>query len=650
MGRPQRRRKASPPNAAAYDHEQRRSRSARQQRAISPWDRQQQQQRRSSPHSARDYYYGMEGDIDARRRSGSATYRPRSGRSDIVSQSRSRSPRGKYSGVRHRVYTSHDDDNYETSSVASYVSYDERQRELYRGRPREPRRRVYSPPQGTPRRSQQAFSPVDWKAPPGRPSPWRRRSPSAGAAGADYYVEKSPMQRRSQYAPPTPIEYRVVRRSVNSSLPSPSSAEHSLVNEEDILAEVEYKLEVLAEQIAYHDFALEQEMMSSPFERLYHMNNRRDRSERRELISQFNKLQSIREKIVSGAFDREVAEREERQRQLEERLRDPNGVYMRLYQSPRRRGSELEAALNDKSNGAGSGRGVGDASGGKRSLADGASVSSSRAASPSVGGASEGAGVGGGRANRRSPSRTKAEQEEYFNRIYNSAMDGIRRKQEIVEAARQAREQREYDDLLAARLAGRMERTSPPRSARPLSPEALMEQARQKIQAERLAGREAELANDLLHGHRLTRQEEERLASRLTKHGQKRDDHLAQSRAVKEKAECTFKPKINEYWPGSRKAMDLDKDSDNDHSDDSRGQLRSRGGNSSSPAGGNNKCEELYRKGMAAKQHSAEVQAQRDRDLRLKILKSRLSEDHHFRKRVELDPSLAERFMRSLEV
>ncbi|TPP48266.1 hypothetical protein CGC21_13080 [Leishmania donovani] len=395
----------------------------------------------------------------------------------------------------------------------------------------------------------------------------------------------------------------------------------------ELLGEVEWKLDALEKQIADEDAERERVMMRSPFERLYHLNNRRDRDERRNKVFQLNLLERIRDRIVSGSLKEDIARKEERLRKQEEMLTSPNGVFVRLYQnsSPRRSSNVAVEGSDCKS--------AGEGNRDRRASVNTTGVSSQRASTA------------------RSRMST-AESQELCNRLYETAAIVKQKKEAMRKQSVEKRQRQQAEELLIARLAGQIQlersRARASSKRRPKTPAQLEDEARAELEKLREEDPEG-YEKKVLRGRVLSPAERNMQAERLWKHGYISKAKLEAQKKVLELKKCTFQPTINEF-PASAGIA-------------GREQTRSKGGGGANDAkhlsAGTDRAqrhrkadrfEELYHKGMQAKVRGETLRDERDREARLSILRSRMVSDHHFRRRVELDPSLAERFMKSLVV
>lgn len=449
-------------------------------------------------------------------------------------------------------------------------------------------------------------------------------------------------------------------RRVDSALRSPLRSSHAapaaggsaapspVRSEGEILEEVEWKLDVLGQQILAEDADREEAMLRSPFERLYHLNNRRDRDERRKKVFQLNRLERIRDRIVSGSLEEDIARREERLRKQQEMLSNPNGVFLRLYQntSGRRSTHAQSTVLADSSR---------HSTPQQQQQSGRASASHNNTSNMSKGSSRPGS------ATRRTLSREQ--RLAMCDRLYGGALAGKGKKEEVSKQSAEDRRRREVEELLVARLVAQLQlehtQLRPKEKKRPLTFDELEAAARRKLETLRQedpTGYEAKV----LRGRVLTPKEQGLASQRLFKQGYVTKESLAARKAKDELKGCTFQPATNDYAAfGGRKTNRSKKnDEDSDEGGDDGSDSRSTDASSSSDAGERHRgrhaeadrCKELYRKGMKAKTREAELKEEYDREMRLKILRGRMASDHHFRRRVELDPSLAERFMKSLIV
>ncbi|CCW60018.1 unnamed protein product [Phytomonas sp. EM1] len=460
-----------------------------------------------------------------------------------------------------------------------------------------------------------------------------------------------------QYLKTSPT-HMLSRRTSPKAAPSThlsSQREASASEEEYILDEVQYKLDLLAEEIANRDYKIEQEMRSSPWKRLYHHSNRQEREERRALVAQFKKLAKIRGKIENGTIHEEIKARKDRIRKQEEVLNDPNGVYLRLYNA--RHSARTTEGSPNTSRGSYYGSTSGSAHGRvqrKQGGSDGrrGRGNASTFASPSVSGRS-------GDHSHGAVRRTEAQREAFFSNMYTRAMTEVREKEKKVQTARKEKEQHDLDELVISRLTARVERDLlHGRHYRNKDPLAVA-QSKWKKQASKEDSAVQTFVNQLIHGPKLSLSEQKRMASRLTVQGYIKPETLQKKQEEQEMKGCTFHPCIGDYAglnnsarrsavspnAGNRKGSD----SGLSRTDGSEYRGKSTGKRSDGRIA-ENCCNNLYKKALQGREREEERRKEYERQQRLNILKSRLSSDHHFRRRVELNPSLAEHFMSSLSV
>lgn len=476
-------------------------------------------------------------------------------------------------------------------------------------------------------------------APPPRQSPLRSRcgiyrpsSPAAVQSGEVRYqslapLASSPVRRHRAGSAANGKQATPLRRASQSPASSVASVP---LSEKELLGEVEWKLDALEKQIADEDAELERAMMRSPFERLYHLNNRRDRDERRNKVFQLSLLERIRDRIVSGSLKEDIARKEERLRKQEEMLTSPNGVFVRLYQksSPHRSSHVAAAAAAEGSDCKSAGEGNRDG----RASVNTTGVSSQRAST--------------------ARSRMKAESQELCNRLYETAAIVKEKKEEMRKQSVEKRQQQEAEELLIARLAGQIQlersRTRGSSKRRPKTPAQLEDEARAEL--EKLREQDPEgYEKKVLRGRVLSPAERDLQAERLWKHGYISKANLEAQKEVLELKKCTFQPTINEF-SGSAGVTGRDHTRGNGGGGTDDDKRLSASTDSAQRHRKGDRFKELYRKGMQAKVRGETLRDERDRQTRLSILRSRMVSDHHFRRRVELDPSLAERFMKSLVV
>ncbi|KAK7199858.1 hypothetical protein NESM_000033700 [Novymonas esmeraldas] len=486
-------------------------------------------------------------------------------------------------------------------------------------------------------------------ASPLRDSPPRSRRSSLGAYPVvsfrphrDRYLSPrsptalaSPVRERRAAGLARVGETTPLRRSSRTRASSVASAP---LSEKELLDEVEWKLEALEQQLAKDDAEREEAMMRSPFERLYHLNNRRDRDERRRKVFHLSRLERVRDRIISGSLEEDIARREERLRRQEEMLTSPNGVFVRLYQnsSPRRASADNTAVTTTTTN-----------DGGRTSARDASADTTGLRSRPTS----------------RARSRlSTADARALSDRLYAGAAATKAKKEESARQSVEERQRQQAEELLIARLTGQLvigqSRDRATSRQPPPSPAQLEESARAELDKLRKGDPEG-YERKVLRGRVLSSSERDTQATRLWKHGYISKEKLEARKEASELKDCTFQPTINAYPGFARPASRSTRRRNTDTGSGSGSGSDSGSGHDTdpSPSAGHHdghtekdRCKELYRKGMQAKGREEALRDERDREMRRSILRSRMASDHHFRRRVELDPALAERFMKSLVV
>ncbi|ORC93037.1 uncharacterized protein TM35_000023630 [Trypanosoma theileri] len=366
---------------------------------------------------------------------------------------------------------------------------------------------------------------------------------------------------------------------------------------QELLSILEDEMEAVREEVRECDRAMEHAMLRNPYERLYHMNNRRDRDERRTRLLHYMKLKEAREDLL--AEDEETLT--QRRAKRREMARRRNELYERLYQSsPSRENNSRNTSRH-----------------------------SARSVSPSY-----------------------VVDDSFFLRLYDEALESIEEKRERIRQAELHRQQKEAEEMLHARILSHLELHTSPRRAR--TPHQMELQA---ASMKRKLLEDPERLRKFLHTNKLKKEEEELLAWRLSRQGLVDPEKLEAKRQEIEMEECTFHPKTNTSYQiqalsanseGYRKTTvafknRIRKDEENSTSERS-GQQRSYSRTQQRA------CEQLYAKAIKMREKQKLLVEEAQRAKKLACLKSKLKEDHHFRRRVELDPSLAERYMASLVV
>lgn len=456
----------------------------------------------------------------------------------------------------------------------------------------------------TPTRRRTSFSPLRDQNASFRSS--RAQSPvsprrSFRPRSEDQLVPYEPADAEGRQAPPA-----VRIPSCNSSL-----------NEYDILSEVEVKMDLLAADIMQHDELVEREMMSSPFERLYHMNNRHEEEVRKKKLEQYNKLDAIRNRLASGSLAKEVENEKVRTQMRQEYLSNPNNVYNRLYNKRRSRSSSRDAAGS---------RDVSWNSSKQLQERSSTPVSATRGSSP------------GPKKKKKGGEAANA----FYDRLYLSAKAEQTKREEMTKQAEQARKESELEDLLVARISARLA-LNHGLAAQLLTEEQREAKARQELQ-ERKAAHPDTYLNDVSDTKPLPASEIALQSARLTRHGFVSKEVLENRKAENELKQCTFRPAINaDFLSSSARAGSRSR----------RSSVASNGSAAevpSAPRGPAKVSQKLYQRAKESERRAQSLREDREIQMKRKILESKMANDYHFRKRVERDPGLAQRFMASLTV
>ncbi|RNF05146.1 hypothetical protein TraAM80_04706 [Trypanosoma rangeli] len=363
---------------------------------------------------------------------------------------------------------------------------------------------------------------------------------------------------------------------------------------EEIVTMLVDEMDMVCNEVKEFDMTTEYAMLRNPFERLYHMNNRRDRDERRSRILHYMKLDEAKRRLL--------AENDEVERRRHEWRREHERQYEELFDR-----LHFEASTRGES----------------------------------------------GQIDRFQSTRNgnaTAANDALFERLYKEAVESMTAKQERARRAELEREQKELDETLHARILARLEMEA--RTQRLLTPRERETRAT-AIQSELLQN--PDQLREYLRMNRLSKKEEKLMAWRLTRQGYKSAAKLAQEREKKELEGCTFQPRTNKkfnmrccsaagsYGRATLASLSWGKKVDANPAPATSPQR-------SSSRSQKLVCEELYRRGVKQRERQKALVEEADKQKRLSLLKAKLKEDHHFRRRVELDPSLAQRFMASLAV
>ncbi|EAN94315.1 hypothetical protein C3747_40g171 [Trypanosoma cruzi] len=372
-----------------------------------------------------------------------------------------------------------------------------------------------------------------------------------------------------------------------------SSQRGRIKEKEDILAMLDDEMENICNQVREYDMITEYEMLRSPFERLYHMNNRRDRDERRCRIYHYMKLEEAKKRLMAET-EESAARRRERLLKREQRREE---FFDRLYCTTPNRVNNSQ--LN--------------------------SFQTTRSGASAVNNA-------------------------LFQRLYNEGVQSMAEKREKARRAELNREQKELEEALHARILARLELNTPP--GRLLTPRE------REVEAENIKHKLIQDPNQLreyLKTSRLSKEEEDAMAWRLSRQGYNSAAKLAKQKEEKELRGCTFHPTTNKNFiiRGGWAAARYSKATVASLSRVKKDESKPSPANSPQRSGSRIQkvaCEQLYMKALKQRERQKTLVEEADKQKRLSLLKAKLKEDHHFRRRVELDPSLAQRFMASLVV
>ncbi|RHW69818.1 hypothetical protein DPX39_100064500 [Trypanosoma brucei equiperdum] len=362
---------------------------------------------------------------------------------------------------------------------------------------------------------------------------------------------------------------------------------------QELLAKIEKELTALRDEMQSLDMELEQAMLSDPHVRLYHMNNRRDRDERRSRLLLYLNLENARNQLLSE--DDETEERRLRRRREVERKR-----------------SELFERLHQQSS---------------------ARRHSSQGSTPR---------------RRRTPSSSF--DDGLHERLYSDAAKFREWHEERRQRARQEREQMELEELLFTRVLRKVGLDS---SERMLTPQEEEECA--AVLCTKLLD-DPEKLQEYIRPKRLNREQEELLNARLARRSEINLNAIRNQMEVAQMAECTFRPRTNSPQSRNRQEAILSINKPTAASIRRR-KANVESGSSTRPPSRrghsiprNRTCEKLYNSAKKSEDRLSALKVSSESMKKLQLLKSKLKEDHHFRRRAELDPSLAQRYMDSLVV
>jgi hypothetical protein len=134
------------------------------------------------------------------------------------------------------------------------------------------------------------------------------------------------------------------------------------------------------------------------------------------------------------------------------------------------------------------------------------------------------------------------------------------------------------------------------------------------------------------------------VTQRLYKQGRRKFSEEAKAREDRELSGCTFTPRINGVSPNPRRSATPVTTSR--QSEATRPSDKPRASRSATP----DRCKVLYTYSQREK-NNLDVHRERViREQKFQIFKSKLENDHHFKRRVSADPKVGERFMASLTI
>ena len=229
---------------------------------------------------------------------------------------------------------------------------------------------------------------------------------------------------------------------------------------------------------------------------------------------------------------------------------------------------------------------------------------------------------------KASPRPQTAGDDEIFSRLYKMGVSEMQRKQKLADEAEARRLKQEQAEIERGKLL-----------ARALRQKGGHEQMTREeyeafliSQAEQAQSTEPKLSEDQLNA----------VYTRLMKQGKKKVNQALVDKV--ELKECTFHPVVNPSPTRGRSATTL-VTTTSCTTDDSGAFPSSHRQRSPSC---DKACLKLYQNAEKVRSGRHELHDKVDRERRLKLLKARMSSDHHFLRRVQLDPSVAEAFMAAL--
>nr|CCC93731.1 conserved hypothetical protein [Trypanosoma congolense IL3000] len=359
----------------------------------------------------------------------------------------------------------------------------------------------------------------------------------------------------------------------------------------NLLQKIDEELFMVREEMHYLDAEMEQAMLSDPYTRLYHMNNRRDRDERRSRLLRYLSLENARSQLLNEDDD---AEEKRLQRQKETKRRR-NEMFDRLYKQTPTRCTSSQRSTSQK---------------------------------------------------RRTPS--SGFDESIYNRLYSDGQRVREWRESFQREGLKKREKIRLEELLYSRAFRHLDTHN---RGRLLTPEE--REQRTAVLCSKLVDDPVKL-EEFLSSKKLGKEEEKVLIARL---GLTKEEKLKEMRRKAEEMELRkypFKPQI-----GSSGERDRTESMLSIGKPTLTWMKKKKGSEPPTPASPpskvnsskrHSKCEKLFSISKNYEQRRNALRASSESRKKLELLKSKLKEDHHFRRRAELDPSLAQRYMDSLVV
>lgn len=283
-------------------------------------------------------------------------------------------------------------------------------------------------------------------------------------------------------------------------------------------------------------------------------------------------------------------------------------------------------------------------------------------------------------------SNRRAHQTEIFDKLYKIGLDEKAKRTRLFVEGQIKKVEKETNEVIDAALKARVLRSSSGQRATPREFEVMLAQEKKKC-IEQLHGiankaqapqdevvakvsacehprslsgpavvpfdvlQHVEAILDLSSEPKKSQGDIEAMTLRLHKQGRRKFADEEKMKTERELAGCTFKPIIIRSSSASSTGAGRSTPRSNSAVKSAETPRTPRGGavsTASVRSNSSSRCESLFKMAEKAKVTQCNNREKILHERRLKILKDKMASDHHFRKRVAIDPSLATKFMESL--